>query len=300
MKANLEWFRTFKTLFEIGNMSEAARELNISQPAVSLHVNSLEAFLGYRLFERNTRRLLPTEQAKVLYAQVRLAVDKLENVENSFCKKVGSDRKTVSVGFFFGLFKQLLRSHISRLGFNVIVHLSENERLVELLEQGSVDFIVTTDRISRHNVVTEKIGESHFILVAGRETSDEVIEVLNRLNTSEMHHLLETQTWYNTHDYSKLNEFWQMNFNHIPDFAPNFIVPDKISILKCLADSDGFAVLPESLCRPAIESGEIKWHWPGVRPLTNSIYLAHRKNKLLEDELETLKQIVKAEYNATH
>ena len=42
MRADLEWFRTFKAIFDTGTMSDAAKELNISQPGVSLHLSSLD------------------------------------------------------------------------------------------------------------------------------------------------------------------------------------------------------------------------------------------------------------------
>ena len=66
MRADLEWFRTFKAIFETGTMSEAAKELHISQPGVSLHLNSLESYIGYHLFERSKRKMIPNERAKHL------------------------------------------------------------------------------------------------------------------------------------------------------------------------------------------------------------------------------------------
>ncbi len=49
MQSNLEWFRTFKAIYETGTLSAAAQQLFISQPGVSLHLNSLEAYTGYKL-----------------------------------------------------------------------------------------------------------------------------------------------------------------------------------------------------------------------------------------------------------
>ncbi|UON85535.1 LysR family transcriptional regulator [Dyadobacter chenwenxiniae] len=46
---NLEWFRTFKVVYEVGTLSAAAQSLFISQPGVSLHLSALESYTGYRL-----------------------------------------------------------------------------------------------------------------------------------------------------------------------------------------------------------------------------------------------------------
>ena len=64
---NLEWLRTFKAIYDKGSMTEAARMLCISQPGVSLHLSALENHVGYRLFDRLHRKLLPTERGKLLY-----------------------------------------------------------------------------------------------------------------------------------------------------------------------------------------------------------------------------------------
>jgi DNA-binding transcriptional LysR family regulator len=67
MRWNLEWLRTFKAIYETGTLSAAAQELFISQPGVSLHLNSLEAFTGNKLFDRLARKMVPTEKGKILY-----------------------------------------------------------------------------------------------------------------------------------------------------------------------------------------------------------------------------------------
>ena len=83
----MEWFRTFKAVFETGTMSDAAKELSISQPGVSLHLNALEAYIGFPLFKRNTRKMIPNERAKILYQQV---CDSLVKLEENVCFLVSS------------------------------------------------------------------------------------------------------------------------------------------------------------------------------------------------------------------
>ena len=74
----MEWFRTFRTVIETGTMSDAAREMNVSQPGVSLHLNALETYVGYPLFERSTRKMIPNERAKLLYQEIIHSLAKLE------------------------------------------------------------------------------------------------------------------------------------------------------------------------------------------------------------------------------
>lgn len=62
MHWNLEWLRTFKAIYETGTLSTVAQELFISQPDLSLHLNSLEAYTGTKLFDRLARKMVPTEK----------------------------------------------------------------------------------------------------------------------------------------------------------------------------------------------------------------------------------------------
>lgn len=51
---------------EEGNFSRAAVAVGLEQSAVSHRIKSLEAALGIRLFERTTRRIVPTEAGRIV------------------------------------------------------------------------------------------------------------------------------------------------------------------------------------------------------------------------------------------
>lgn len=64
---DLRHLRTFRTVVDRSSFSLAADELEISQPAVSGQIRSLEKELGQRLLDRGGRRLATTEAGAVLY-----------------------------------------------------------------------------------------------------------------------------------------------------------------------------------------------------------------------------------------
>jgi DNA-binding transcriptional LysR family regulator len=63
---NLDQLRTFVEVVSRGNFSAAGRQLNLTQPAVSLHVRALERRFGVRLVERVGRRAYPTAPGRDL------------------------------------------------------------------------------------------------------------------------------------------------------------------------------------------------------------------------------------------
>lgn len=54
----------FYTIAKAGSVSKAAKELHLSQPALSYQLKQLEDFLGVKLFERRGRKLLLTEDGR--------------------------------------------------------------------------------------------------------------------------------------------------------------------------------------------------------------------------------------------
>ena len=69
----------FVSVFESLNFSQSAKELFITQPALSKSIRALETELGVKLFERNSHGVFPTEAGKAYYSH---AVNILENAQN--------------------------------------------------------------------------------------------------------------------------------------------------------------------------------------------------------------------------
>jgi len=63
---NWEWYRSFIAVLETGSLSAAGRALNMTQPTVGRHVDSLEAALQLKLFTRSFDGFAPTDAALAL------------------------------------------------------------------------------------------------------------------------------------------------------------------------------------------------------------------------------------------
>lgn len=81
----LEYLDEFLVLTKTGNFTVAAKELRITQTALSRHIQQLEAELGVSLFERSTRKMKLTQPGKIFldYARSSLGIQKemMEAVE---------------------------------------------------------------------------------------------------------------------------------------------------------------------------------------------------------------------------
>jgi DNA-binding transcriptional LysR family regulator len=77
---NARQIETFRAVIEAGSVTGAAERLRITQPAVSKLIIELERSTRLALFERKKRRLIPTQEARLLYEEterVFLGIDRI-------------------------------------------------------------------------------------------------------------------------------------------------------------------------------------------------------------------------------
>ena len=97
----LNWLRAFEASARYLSFTAAARELNVTQSAVSQHVASLERFLGKPLFDRTPRALRLTEDATNYLPSVQEAFRVLQTGTAAFPGMTAGRSVTLqcSVGF---------------------------------------------------------------------------------------------------------------------------------------------------------------------------------------------------------
>lgn len=296
---NLEWYRTFKAIYKTGTLTGAADSLFISQPGVSLHLSSLEAYVGYKLFDRTGRKMIPTERGKVLFNAVSEPLTKLEEVEKNFQKSTEKHTPTISVGMCFETFQTTLEQYVSTLPFNLIICFGEYPEMLDQLDKGILDLIITPKKGISPNINHEAFSSEQIILVGGKDVDvDSFNETLKNKGIEHAEEWLKQEKWYGTTgDMEHLFQFWIMNFGHKPNFRPNYIVPNLNSIIRCLKGGTGLAVVPDFLCRNEIESGEIKLIWEGERKLENTLYFGCRKNTNYPSEIDHIKGLFRQVMN---
>lgn len=288
---NLEWYRTFKAIYKTGTLTGAADSLFISQPGVSLHLSSLEAYVGYKLFDRTGRKMIPTERGKVLFNAVSDPIGRLEDVEKNFQKSTEKLTPTISVGMCFETFQTTLEQYVSTLPFNLIISFGEYPEMLDQLDKGILDLIITPKKGVSPNIEHEAFSSEQIILVGGKEVDVESFQdVVKAKGTEHIEEWLKQEKWYGTTgDMEHLFQFWIMNFGHKPNFRPNYIVPNLNSIIRCLKGGTGLAVVPDFLCKNEIESGDLKLIWEGEKKLENTLYFGCRKKTNYQSEIDHIK-----------
>ena len=293
---NLEWYRTFKSVYKNGNFSLAAKELFISQPAVSQQISMLEAHVGYKLFNRKSKGVEPTEYAKLLNNLIIEALDRLENVENGFRAKAFNANRLISIGISQHLMSSLGSCLISKFDF-IDFSFHENDTLFELVDSKKLDFAVVTQKYDTFDTIQKKVGEIKQIIVGS--TNIEASEVKAKIKTKDF---LAVEQWLNEQKWFSYDAriphiklFWLHVFNKKrPSMIPSFIIPSEYEMLEILSKNTGIAVVWDVNATLFIQDKKLQLLWNSKQMPSTEVFLLSGKN----DNLNTIFQNIEVELTA--
>lgn len=112
MENNLNLYHIFYTVAKNKNISLAAKELYISQPAISKAISKLENNLETTLFIRSSRGVTLTEEGVILFEQVRNAFTSINNGEEQLKKIARLGVSHLSIGVSITLCKYILLPYL--------------------------------------------------------------------------------------------------------------------------------------------------------------------------------------------
>lgn len=112
MQENLSLYHIFYTVGKMGSISGAAKELYISQPAVSRAISKLESNLDTELFKRNSRGVTLTPDGLTLYEKVKDAFSLLSEGEGEILHNRSREIPHLRLGASSTLCRYVLLSHL--------------------------------------------------------------------------------------------------------------------------------------------------------------------------------------------
>ena len=144
MEQNFNLYHIFYTVAKCRNISGAARELYISQPAISKAISKLEQSLGTTLFYRSSRGVSLTEPGEILFAQVENAFQAITQGEEQLQRFQKLGMGHLSIGVSATLCKYVLLPILQPfIRQNPHIQLSiacqSSLETMQALEQGTLD-----------------------------------------------------------------------------------------------------------------------------------------------------------------
>jgi DNA-binding transcriptional LysR family regulator len=177
MEDNLVLYHIFNNVAQAGNISHAAKQLYISQPAVSKAIQSLEENLRTTLFIRSSRGVKLTEEGQLLYKYTSTAFDTLKNAEDSLKHIHELGIGHLRIGASNTLCKYLLLPYLNRFvrenpHIKITIENQSSSHTLKKLDNNNLDIglVAKPDSIESYNFIS--LGEIEDVFVATKAYLD--------------------------------------------------------------------------------------------------------------------------------
>lgn len=164
MEQHLSQYRIFYEVARCGNISRAAKELYISQPAISKAISKLEENLNTRLFVRNSRGVQLTKEGQVLYQHISSAFDSIARGERELKRIHDFHIGHLKIGVSNTLCKYVLLPYLK--GFaekyphvNISIESQATSRTLEMLDAKKIDLGLIAEPKNRKSLTFTPLME---------------------------------------------------------------------------------------------------------------------------------------------
>lgn len=166
-----------------GSVTAAARQLNVSQPAVTKLLQSAENQLGFKLFVREKGRLVPTQEALALQPEIFEIASRIQRLRD-MVRELNTERKSVLRVACVPSIASVLLPHVlprfMKQYPNVICHLETHSHtgIIERLLRRQSDIGFSLASIPKPGIVEEPLVSGRGVCVAPKaQFSDRKKEV---------------------------------------------------------------------------------------------------------------------------
>lgn len=168
---NMNYYKIFHTVARHKSISLAAKELYISQPAISKTIQKLEDTLNTTLFYRGAKGVSLTAEGEALYQHTAKAFASLEDGEAAIRRIQELGLGQLRIGVSTTLCKYILLPHLQKFmemhpHIKITIECQSTYHTIKLLEEGSIDIGLVGKPKPQEHLHYDSIGMIEDIFVA--------------------------------------------------------------------------------------------------------------------------------------
>lgn len=247
--------RTFVEVMRRLSFAAVAREQHVSPSSVSRAIASLEEELGIRLFQRNTRRLEPTEAGITYYERIENLIDDLERARTIALDMSEHPRGTlrITTPVTFGQVTLIpLLPELSALYPDLTFDILMTDTTVDLLAE-RFDIALRLGPLSDSAFVATQLCELKFVVCASPQYLQKKGKPLQPVDIQEHDCLLFPLPGYNSR--------WRFRDNNgkvidVPVHGRCFI-SNALALKQCSLNHMGLTLLPHWVVWRELQNGEL-------------------------------------------
>ena len=161
----------FYSVFIHGSVTKAAQDLNVTQPSISKILSQSESDLGIKLFERLNKKMIPTQEAKILFPYAQKVHNNLSNFKKVSSNLVEKPQGDLNIAAPHALGIDYLPEAISKFSAlnskatfeTVTLHYEE---IIKQVLELKVDVGIVYDPVQHDDLINQPIINGKFVVIA--------------------------------------------------------------------------------------------------------------------------------------
>jgi len=300
---NLYKLEIFDAVVQAGTFSGAAERLLISQPAVSQHMNDLEAAVGARLFARGRRGVTLLPAGETLHRYTRQIFTLVAEAEEAIAELTNPNSGQISIGATPGVgiyllpdWMQLLRTHHHQI--TVALRTGTTSQIADDLRSGRLELGFVEGElgdVDMQALRTLEVREDEQLIVIGPRhawwnrpaDADVPIQDLNGQTVIVRQRNSQSRIWFDR----------EMERHHLqPQIMAEFDALE--SIKRAVALGGCLTILPRYVVAAEVEMGTLRMLHILGRPLRRTLKLVWNPGNHWSPAVKAFLRVLQAELPA--
>ncbi len=249
---------TLLKVAELSSFTKAAKELCISQPAISNQIRIMEEELGFKVFERKTDGIQLTKKGAILIKYL----SRMNSISNSLKDAIQTDKLSTTslcVGITHTMESSLVVEAIAKYLKNspditIKIITDSSKSLYKMLKENTLDFIIMEGVFDDPDLRNVKLGTDSLVLVTSPENplaSRKEVSLDEMKEQNLIMRLPESNTMKMFRQALKQHNKSLSDFNIILEI-------DNIATIKDLIRRNfGVSILAKSACLDEVRKGKL-------------------------------------------
>lgn len=249
---NYSYMKVFYLVAKHQNISRAAKELDVSQPAVSRIIANIEKEYKTRLFSRSKEGVTLTREGLNLYEMIKNPYSELEKIEHSISDTTNLKETVVHIGAtatalycYLFTFLEDIKKKFPLVNFRIYTDSSLN--LYNKVEKGQIDFaFITTPFFGNEDIEIDNIYKIKTILIAPISYKDKIKGPTHIKSLTKFPFiLLNKEMQFREHINIFLNSYGIK-------LKPAYEIDSSSTLIPLVENDCGLTFIPEEMARQSI------------------------------------------------
>ncbi|MBQ7743615.1 MAG: LysR family transcriptional regulator [Lachnospiraceae bacterium] len=250
---NLTEITYFNEVANTSHFTAAAKNLNVSQPALSRAIKTLESELKVKLFVKKGRNVTLSPYGEALHRHTKLILDELSSISSEIndLKNVTNNTVTILVNSASSQMRKLLVDY-QRANKNINIKVSQLDKTEYRERKNDFDLIIRSDTVFTPGKTVKGLLEEHLIVSIpkkhklAKKSSIDLSEIANE-------NLISLSA---NKDLREINDY----YCNIAGFKPKFCFENNSPyvIKEYIKTGLGFAIIPSITWKEIVSNDRIK------------------------------------------